>query len=70
MRVCCAVQSEEASGRGFSRSGSWSFPVLGGFACLSSWLGCMIPGLYEVIQYTLSLSLHLRPLRASARVLV
>jgi hypothetical protein len=30
---------------------------LGGFACLSVWFGRMIPGLYEVIQYTLSLSL-------------
>ena len=39
---------------GFSRSGLWSFPVLGVFACLSVWFGRMIPGLYEVIQYTLS----------------
>jgi len=29
----------------------WSFPVLGGFACLSVWFGRII-GLYEVIQYT------------------
>jgi hypothetical protein len=57
MQVCWAVQGEEAPGRGFSRSGWWSFPVLGGFACLSVWFGHMIPGLYEVIQYTLSLSL-------------
>ena len=55
MQVCWAVQGEEASGRGFSRSGLWSCPVLGGFACLSVWFGRMIPGLYEVIQYTLSL---------------
>jgi len=41
----------------FSRSGSWFFPVLGSFACLSVWFVCMIPGLYEAIQYTLSLSL-------------
>ena len=39
-----------------ARSGLWSFPVLGGFACLSVWFGRMIPGLYEVIQYILSLS--------------
>ena len=38
----------------FSRSGSWFFPVLGSFACLSVWFVCMIPGLYKVIQYTLS----------------
>ena len=42
MRVCWAVQGEEAPGHGF-------------FACLSVWFGCMIPGLYEVIQYTNSL---------------
>ena len=47
---------EEAPGRSFSRSGLWSFPVLGFFACLSVWFGRMIPGLYEVIQYTHSLS--------------
>ena len=57
MRACWAVQSEEAPGRGFLRSGLWSFPVLGGFACLSVWFGRMIPGLYEVIQYTLPLSI-------------
>jgi hypothetical protein len=37
MRVCWAVQGEEAPGHGF-------------FACLSVWFGCMIPGLYEVIS--------------------
>ena len=34
------------------RSGLWSFPVFGCFACLSIWFGCMVRGLYEVIQYT------------------
>ena len=57
VQVCWAVQGEEAPGRGFSRSGLWSFPVLGGFACLSVWFGRMIPCLYEDIQYALSLSL-------------
>jgi hypothetical protein len=39
----------------FSRSGLWFFPQLKVLACLSVWFGCMIPGLYGVIQYTLSL---------------
>ena len=60
MRACWAVQGEEAPDRGSSRSGLWSFPVFGGFACLSGWFGRMIPGLYEVIQYTHTLSLAQR----------
>jgi hypothetical protein len=35
--------------------GLWSFPVFLEVACLSVWFGRMIPGLYGVIQYTLSL---------------
>ena len=62
MQVCWAVQGEEAPGRGFSRSGLWSFPVLGGFAGLSVWFSRIVPGLYEVIQYTHSLSLHSHPI--------
>ena len=30
-------------------------PFWGGFASLSVWFDCMIPGLYKIIQYTLSL---------------
>jgi hypothetical protein len=56
VQVCWAVQGGEAPGRGFSRSGLWSFPVLGGVACISVCFGRMLPGLYEFIQYTLSFS--------------
>ena len=45
-RACWAVTREEAPGRGFPRSGLRAYLV---------WLGCLVPGLYEVIQYTLSL---------------
>jgi hypothetical protein len=55
VQMCWAVQGEEAPGRGFSRSLLWPFPVFGRFACLSVWFGRMIPGLYGLIQYTLSL---------------
>ena len=56
VRACWAVQGEEAPGRGFFAVWVVVFPRFGGFACLSVWFGRMIPGLYEVIQYTLSLS--------------
>jgi ankyrin repeat protein len=46
---------EEASGRVFRRSGFRAFLV---------WLGRLVPGLYEVIQYTLSLR------KENARVLL
>ena len=33
---------------------------LGVLRAYLGWLGCMVPGLYEVVQYTLSLSFHAR----------
>jgi len=56
MRVCWAEQSEEAPRRDFSRSRLPSFPVLGFFLCLVVCFGSMVPGLYEVVQYTHSVS--------------
>ena len=32
-----------------------AFPLLGFLLAYLVWLGCLVPGLYEVIQYTLSL---------------
>jgi len=47
--------AENRIGRGFFAVWVVVFSPFGFFACLSVWFGCMIPGLYEVIQYTLSL---------------
>jgi len=52
MRACWAVQGEEAPGHGFFAVCFVGFFPFRVFASLSVWFGCMMPGLYEVIQYT------------------
>ena len=60
MRMCWAVQREEAPGRDFSRSG---LVVLPSGVRVPSWFrfGFCRPGLYEFIQYTYYLVCVLSP---------
>jgi hypothetical protein len=61
MRACWAVPCEEAPGRGLFAVWVAFFPVLGFLRPNLVWFGCMIPGLYEVIRYALSLFFAVRP---------
>ena len=56
MRACWAVAREEATGRGSFAVWAVFFPLRRFFLRASRfWLCCLVPGLYEIIQYTLSL---------------
>ena len=55
-RACWAAAREEAPGRGFFAVWVVFFPLPGVSRAYLVWLGCLVPGLYKVIQYTLSFS--------------
>jgi hypothetical protein len=51
-----------------SRGLACGFPPLGVLRAYLDWFGCMIPGLHEVIQYTLSLSARRRAIWRQSRL--